>query len=126
MMATMALQTSCHNHDRQLVLRLSALRPYRASLQHLKLVPLTQLSLPLMQALQQQLAELETKLVQARTDSKAQVKGHNTGKKELEVSFLLHLITCLHTLLCAACYTRQSRRLLHLNTACRKSVGWPC
>ena len=33
------------------------------------------------------MAELETKLVQARTDSKAQVKGHNTGKKELEVGF---------------------------------------
>ena len=40
----------------------------------------------LLQVLQQQLAELETKLVQARTDSKAQVKGHNSGKKELEVS----------------------------------------
>ncbi len=56
----------------------------------MKLVPLdssSQLSLLLMQALQQQLAELETKLVQARTDSKAQVKGHNTGKKELEVGF---------------------------------------
>ena len=30
------------------------------------------------------MSELETKLVQARTDSKAQVKGHNSGKKELE------------------------------------------
>lgn len=40
----------------------------------------------MMQALQQQMAELESKLGQARTDSKAQVKGHNTGKKELEVS----------------------------------------
>lgn len=37
-----------------------------------------------LQALQQQMSELETKLVQARTDSKAQVKGHNSGKKELE------------------------------------------
>lgn len=86
----------------------------------------SQLTLLLMQALQQQLAELEIKLVQARTDSKAQVKGHNTGKKELEVGFLLHLITCLQALLCTACYSRQFRRLLHMHTACSKSVGWPC
>ena len=39
----------------------------------------------MMQALQQQMTELESKLVQARSDSKAQVKGHNTGKKEMEV-----------------------------------------
>lgn len=39
-----------------------------------------------LQALQQQMAELESKLVQARSDSKAQVKGHNTGRKEMEVS----------------------------------------
>ena len=75
-----------------------------------------------MQALQQQLAELETKLVQARTDSKAQVKGHNTGKKELEVGFPMQLITCLQLPLCTACYSR----LLHMNTACSESVGWPC
>lgn len=37
-----------------------------------------------LQALQHQMTELETKLVQARSDSKAQVKGHNSGKKELE------------------------------------------
>ena len=41
-----------------------------------------------LQALQQQMSELETKLVQARTDSKAQVKGHNSGKKELEAHSL--------------------------------------
>ena len=86
----------------------------------------SQISLVPMQALQQQLAELETKLVQARTDSKAQVKGHNTGKKELEVGFLLHLFTCLQALLCTACYTRQSMRLLHRNTACSNSACWPC
>ena len=33
------------------------------------------------------MTELESKLVQARSDSKAQVKGHNTGRKEMEVSF---------------------------------------
>lgn len=86
----------------------------------------SQPSLLLMQALQQQMAELETKLVQARTDSKAQVKGHNTGKKELEVSFPLHLFTRLQALLCTACYTRQCRPLLHMSFACSKSVGWPC
>ena len=42
-----------------------------------------------LQVLQQQMAELETKLGQARSDSKAQVKGHNSGKKELEVSCIL-------------------------------------
>ena len=41
-----------------------------------------------LQALQQQMGELEAKLGQARSDSKAQVKGHNTGKKELEASGL--------------------------------------
>lgn len=41
-----------------------------------------------LQALQQQMTELETKLVQARSDSKAQVKGHNSGKKELEACAL--------------------------------------
>ena len=34
------------------------------------------------------MTELETKLVQARSDSKAQVKGHNSGKKELEACAL--------------------------------------
>ncbi len=86
----------------------------------------SQISLVLMQALQQQLAELETKLVQARTDSKAQVKGHNTGKKELEVRFLLQVFTYLQFLPCTACYSRQSRCFLHMITACRKFVGWPC
>ena len=32
------------------------------------------------------MSELEAKLGQARSDSKAQVKGHNTGKRELEAS----------------------------------------
>lgn len=52
----------------------------------------------MLQALQQQMSELETKLVQARTDSKAQVKGHNSGKKELEVHVLpfLHVASILH------------------------------
>lgn len=59
----------------------------------------SQLSLLLMQALQQQLAELETKLVQARTDSKAQVKGHNTGKKELEVGFPMPATSAMHSML---------------------------
>ena len=49
----------------------------------------------LVQALQQQMTELETKLVQARTDSKAQVKGHNTGRKEMEVrSLTLTIMYC--------------------------------
>lgn len=39
------------------------------------------------------MSELETKLVQARTDSKAQVKGHNSGKKELE-AHALPLLSC--------------------------------
>ena len=49
----------------------------------------------LAQALQQQMTELETRLVQARTDSKAQVKGHNTGRKEMEVRPLG--LTTLHS-----------------------------
>lgn len=53
-----------------------------------------------MQALQQQMAELESKLGQARTDSKAQVKGHNTGKKELEVGSHLPLLPQICTMAC--------------------------
>ena len=42
------------------------------------------------------MTEIETKLVQARSDSKAQVKGHNSGKKELEASQLcLPCVWCL-------------------------------
>lgn len=39
------------------------------------------------------MSELESKLVQARTDSKAQVKGHNSGKKELEAR-VVPLLSC--------------------------------
>lgn len=40
------------------------------------------------------MSELEAKLGQARSDSKAQVKGHNTGKKELEASRAASLLAC--------------------------------
>lgn len=54
------------------------------------------------------MAELETKLVQARTDSKAQVKGHNTGKKELEVSTYI-CVMCVYCNVqqCQACVSHQ-------------------
>ena len=64
------------------------------------------------------MSELETKLVQARTESKAQVKGHNSGKKELEARVLpllsrrIHVARTLHAhLLMLAMYYLPSHIL---------------